>query len=94
MGQRQRVWAEKQTQRLRQLLGLKCARCPAKLNLSFDVIVPVGDYHGRKKEWSWRLSLYRREFDKGNLQLLCGPCNSRKHDNLELQSFELVDCPF
>lgn len=94
MGQRQREWAERWTEKLRELLGGKCAKCGRKRNLSFDVKIPVGDYHGRKKEWSWRISLYRREYDRDNLQLLCSGCNSSKKDTLILTSDPLPYFPF
>ena len=87
MGLRQRRWAWKQTQRLRVLLGGKCAKCRKTKKLTFDCKEPRGDYH-HKMEWSWRMSFYRAQHREGNLQLLCHNCNSQKSQ----QDKDL--CPF
>lgn len=79
MGVRQRLWAKNTRLKLRRLLGLKCIKCGSKdyRKLEFDCIVPLGDNHG-KKEWSWRMSIYRRELKLNNLQLLCDKCHGIK----------------
>lgn len=85
MGLRQREWARKTRLKLRRLLGMRCAECHSRYyaKLEFDCIKPIGDSHG-KKEWSWRMSIYRREFKLGNLQLLCDKCHNKKtlHEQL------------
>ena len=79
MGLRQRIWARKQRLLLRRKLGMKCNHCSSKfyMKLEFDCIKPIGDSHGRK-EWSWRMSIYRYQFSVGNLQLLCDKCHNKK----------------
>ena len=84
MALRQRIWAKKTRLKLRRLLGMRCAVCGSKdyRKLEFDVIVPVGNDHHRKMEWSWRMSFYNQQFKLGNLQLLCGQrvgaCHNKK----------------
>ena len=84
MAKRQREWAKKKRLQLRRLLGMKCQQCGSKdyRKLEFDVIIPVGNEHHRKMEWSWRMSFYWQQFKVGNLQLLCGQdidsCHNKK----------------
>lgn len=81
MAKRQRVWAANETFRLRFLLGDKCVRCGTSEELVFDVKVPCDNGSHHKKEWSWRMSFYRKQFSEGNLQLLCNNCNAVKGAN-------------
>lgn len=81
MAKRQRIWARRETNRLRELLGGRCAKCGSKKNLTFDVIIPDGDEH-HNYEWSRRISFYRYHYKANNLQLLCDKCNSHKGDNM------------
>ena len=81
MGIRQRIWAAKAQRVLRRQLGMKCGNCGSKFyrKLEFDVI--NGDGYGERHhrmEWSWRISFYRAEHKKGNLQLLCDRCHAIK----------------
>lgn len=68
------------------LLGAKCVWCSAVDNLSFDCIIPQGSRHHRSMEWSARMSFYRGQLDKGNLQVLCVSCNSKKGDSVTVQA--------
>ena len=77
MGLRQRDWARRQVEKLKELLGGKCVECGTTEELEFDHLEPR-DYESRKLEWSHRISIYRREIAEGKIQLLCKPCNSRK----------------
>jgi hypothetical protein len=79
MGLRQREWARKQRLKLCRLLGLQCKQCSSRdyRKLEFDCIKPIGDNHG-KKEWSWRISIYRQQHKNNNLQLLCDKCHNKK----------------
>lgn len=93
MGLRQRIWAKKQTERLRSLLGGKCIDCGSVEELEFDVIVPVGNSdHHRRMDYSWRLSFYRKQYAANNLALRCGPCNRKKGDKMLLTN--LIETPF
>lgn len=78
MALRQRIWAAKTRLKLRRLLGMKCVCCGTRdyRKLEFDVIKSVGSAHHQKMEWSWRMSFYRKQYELGNLQLLCGGVNS------------------
>lgn len=93
MGLRQQKWAKRVKLKLRKLLGRQCKQCGKKRKLEFDVIHPNGDGHG-KIEWSWRMSYYRKQFDRNNLQLLCKKCNQKKSDNLVLIHHQTVEAPF
>jgi len=95
MGLRQREWARKETKRLRSLLGGKCVQCGTTEELEFDVIIPVGNNdHHRRMEWSWRTSFYRKQHDKGNLQLLCQKHNTQKSNQMWLTNSQEVNEPF
>lgn len=77
MGKRQRDWARKVRLKLRRLLEFRCKACGSNINLEFDCIKPLGNNHG-KLEWSWRMSIYRKQYEENNLQLLCALCHSKK----------------
>ena len=72
-------------QRILRLLLPKCACCSATTDLEFDCIRPVGNLHARREQ-SVRMSFYRRQLSAGNLQVLCGRCNSTKSDRRNLSS--------
>lgn len=82
MGMRQREWARRWTSILKWLLGYRCAYCGIEEGCEFDVKIPVKPHS--QIEWSVLISFYRREYEKGNLQLLCRSCNARKNDRLIL----------
>lgn len=55
-------------------LGARCEICGTEEDLQFDH--PYGrDWVARKQNQLHRLRLYARDYAKGNLRLLCGPCN-------------------
>lgn len=85
MGLRQRKWAASKRDELFLWLGGYCADCGTTKELTFDVIEPVGDFHHRNMEWSWRMSFYRQQYAINNLALRCNRCNARKgnYDNGE-----------
>lgn len=64
---------------LRSQLGASCKQCGADHDvcLEFDCISPCGDEHHRMNSHD-RLEFYLHEFIKGNLQVLCSPCNNKK----------------
>lgn len=59
------------------VLGGKCVFCGLTSNLTFDCIRPTGDGHHRLSSVA-RVTYYREQMRRGNLQLLCAGCNSRK----------------
>lgn len=70
-----------------EILGRKCANCPATEDLEFDVIIPQGDpkaHHGRMSS-SARVAFYWRQLLAKNLQVLCSRCNSSKCARGEVQ---------
>lgn len=77
MGQRQKVWARAEREHLQLVLGRKCASCYGRESLTFDCIQPANDGH-HSLDLARRMSYYRREIRRGNLQLLCHFCNSCK----------------
>lgn len=74
---RQVAWAQATREKLINILGGKCAHCAATVCLTFDCIVPTGDAHHRLSSVG-RVTYYKREMARGNIQLLCSACNSRK----------------
>ena len=77
MGQRQKIWARRERERLRSALGNRCRVCSWPSNLTFDCIQPANDGH-HALDLARRISYYRREARRANLQLLCHFCNSCK----------------
>lgn len=79
MAKRQRIWAQNERARLVQLLGAKCNACGETEELEFDCREPRGrGHHGMSSDQ--RISFYRAEMRKGNIQLLCRVCNAKKGD--------------
>lgn len=75
---RQRLWAQNALQTLIIQLGNKCSVPGCKcLELEIDHI-QGRDWEPSKKELSWRISIYRKEFQSGKLQLLCKHHNTMK----------------
>ena len=68
---------------LKKLLGAKCVYCGSKEHLQFDHINPsnimMRDMSRSKREWH-----YFKEILKGNIQLLCYPCNLEKGDRAQI----------
>jgi hypothetical protein len=79
MGQRQKMWATRTRNQMLLAMGSKCAACGTRDNLEMDCIQPQGDAH-HKFERSHRMSFYRNQARKGNLQILCADCNAIKGD--------------
>lgn len=77
MAKRQKAWARRARAQLMLELGGVCAECGAVTNLVFDCIQPTGDRHHRM-DTSARMSYYRTERQRGNLQVLCDDCNTHK----------------
>jgi len=62
---------------LRDRLGGRCAFCGTTLDLQFDLKVGDGaEHHGMSSHD--RALFYIKEFNRGNLQLLCGLHNREK----------------
>ena len=68
---------------LKKLLGAKCVYCGSKEKLQLDHINPskimMRDMSRSKREWH-----YFAEILKGNIQLLCYPCNLEKGDRVQI----------
>lgn len=75
-------WAAKKRQWLLSALGPVCVKCGGTQCLTFDCRVPTGDEH-HKLNPANRMTFYVREACRGNLQVLCSDCNSRKGAKLE-----------
>ncbi len=74
MALRQRLWANRAKAALIQELGGKCVMCQSVENLEIDHIY-IRNWIPRQKEFSWRISIYRREAKLGLVQVLCEECN-------------------
>jgi hypothetical protein len=96
MSERQKRWAREARKALFAKLGESCVVCGSTERLTFDCIAPCGHKHHRVDQ-SARTSFYRREFERGNLQVLCDRCNSRKgDDDMEIAfglRFAFMSCP-
>jgi len=58
--------------------GPVCAHCGSTSDLCFDLIKPaLDDKHHRFNGYD-RVKFYFREHSRGNVQVLCDTCNSRK----------------
>ena len=71
------------------ILGEYCASCGSREKLEFDCINPCGDRHHRMTAPA-RISFYRAQMRKGNLQLLCSECNSLKGDMTAAEWHEVM----
>jgi len=58
-------------------LGGICRACGATNCLTFDCIKPMGGQH-HKLSSVGRVCFYREQLRRGNVQLLCSSCNSKK----------------
>ena len=74
---RQALWARREKERMRVVLGGRCAKCGTTENLTFDCIRPCGHGH-HKAGVVGRIIFYREQMRRGNLQLLCALHNSEK----------------
>lgn len=79
MGQRQREWARRAYDKLIQDLGGKCVKCGTTEKLTIDHIDGC-DFVHKDVEWSYRVSIYRREAKENKLQVLCDKHNCQKGD--------------
>ncbi len=83
-------------------LGRFCNYCGSVKDLEFDVIIPQGDPSGHHSKMSStsRAAFYKREFYRGNLQILCSKCNSGKNNETFLPGLylpklpKIAECPF
>lgn len=83
MGRRQTEWARRERDKLRLVLGSKCARCGEDdlPLLQFDVItIDPDDNNAHHQELSWdqRMRFYLKQHEKKNVQLLCQKCHGSK----------------
>jgi len=77
-----RDWARNQRRLLKEsllnLLGNKCVNCGATEDLEFDHIHATKTYTSCRMASLDRLRRYQEEISRGEIQLLCGPCNRKK----------------
>ena len=86
-------WAEKIRFELLFLLGGYCKLCGVIKDLEFDHVIPI-DWIPSAKSQSQRAAEYRREFRKGNLQILCKKCHAKKTAEFRGFDVEPENCPF
>jgi hypothetical protein len=79
---RQALWARQKKAQLLAQLGGVCRICGCRDNLTFDCIVPCGGEH-HKAGSAGRVSFYISQMRRGNIQVLCHFCNSRKQDKAQ-----------
>jgi 5-methylcytosine-specific restriction endonuclease McrA len=85
MARRQKEWANRKRQEMLELLRPVCRYCGSTEHLQFDCIVPQGDTHHRYDP-SQRISFYRLQLERENLQVLCRNCNARKGNHAHLDN--------
>jgi hypothetical protein len=81
MARKHRVWAYYARLKLIKELGDACAECKHKGSKKNPLTIDHINgrmWDGRKKDPSWRVSIYRREAKEGKLQVLCKSCNEKK----------------
>jgi 5-methylcytosine-specific restriction endonuclease McrA len=70
------------------ILGKHCVHCGSRSNLTFDIKIPESVdlplNHHRKFSWYRRMKFYRTQMLKGNLQVLCSSCNTKKRNSQPL----------
>lgn len=81
MGKRHKAWARRARARLLLAFGGKCVACGSTEELQFDCIRPMGSKH-HAYDTSQRISFYRDQARRGNLQILCRLCNAIKGDTV------------
>ena len=86
-------WAEKIRCELLLMLGGYCKLCGVIKDLEFDHVIPI-DWTPSAKSQSQRAAEYRREFQKGNLQILCKKCHGKKTAEFRGFDVEPENCPF
>lgn len=79
MARRQRVAAAKRRRLLVRVLGGVCQWCYERKRLEIDVIEPNDKLHHRRMSSDQRIAYYVKQFQLGNLQLLCSECHHTKH---------------
>jgi len=77
MGKRQKAWAVRVRSETIQCLGGECVACGSTDCLEFDCIVPCGHDH-HLLDTSARMCFYRKQYQAGNLQVLCSSCHTIK----------------
>jgi len=77
MAKRQVTWARAVMERLRVVMGRVCVCCGSDENLEMDCREPRGHAH-HAVGYVQRATFYRREYEIGNLQLLCSKCHWKK----------------
>lgn len=76
-----------------EVLGAKCAQCHTTENLTFDCMVPQGhSHHG----WSTdkRMTFYRSQHARRNLQILCMSCNGFKGNGHDVEFHRRAPLPY
>jgi hypothetical protein len=58
-------------------LGRRCCVCGTTHDLQCDLIVSDGGRH-HGMDWKSRQRFYLAQWNLGNVQILCGPCNRAK----------------
>lgn len=93
MARRQKEWAKRARIELLILLGGTCFKCGTEDMLEFDCIQPQGHRH-HTFDTSQRMSFYRAQYKKGNLQILCERCHNKKASKEQLCEINNGDSPF
>lgn len=88
MARRQNRWAAKVRVALIEEMGGKCVDCGETDTKELEFEHPQGrDWEPRKKSYSARMSIYRREWKAGLIVLCCADCNKKRRKTNDAGAF-------
>lgn len=96
MPQNMNVWAANARVKLIAKMGGRCVDCfrtSEEVNLIFDHIVPLSDEESARRTkmgMAHRMVMYRRQEERGEIELRCQSCNVKKSKEPKQGTLNLV----